>query len=470
MRAKLLILSGARKGASIPLKPTTTIGRVREADIAFPASEPRISRQHAVIRQRDGEWYVQDSGSTNETLVNGEPIRRARLEDGDVIQFGRGGGPEARFEARAAARAGRRPERSTATREAHERATPGSPRTPSDPAPRPEREPDRSPRRSRGRKSGQRTTQFIREQIEGVSRRTEARLRRALVLVAGLALVLAIGAFALGRYLTTRVDNRFADLFERHTPSVVYVQVRSDTGTPLDEALFSGTGFFVSSDGYIVTNKHVIEPYKFTPEAAVWACHVVAATGRPIEESISISVYIGGTPFRSGASERGDPGLGYSTADGRLRVAAIAPDAYGEVGEPISCEWNGRVNSFAWRPHLMDNNDLALLDATGSDFSFVRMADVAPQTGDPIMVLGFPAGSIPLETNIASPISNTGRVIRTQETIQLDARVIPGNSGGPLINLDGEVTGVTTRGPAEALNMALKIEHARALLERLGDS
>ena len=83
------------------------------------------------------------------------------------------------------------------------------------------------------------------------------------------------------------------------------------------------------------------------------------------------------------------------------------------------------------------------------------------------MVLGFPTGTAPLETNKAEPIRRVGNVLRTRDTIQIDAVVLGGNSGGPLIDRSGEVVGVTTRGTAESLNMAIKVEHVRRLLERV---
>jgi pSer/pThr/pTyr-binding forkhead associated (FHA) protein len=36
----------------------------------------------------DAGWAIQDLDSTNGTLVNGEPVTRGRLSDGDVIEIG----------------------------------------------------------------------------------------------------------------------------------------------------------------------------------------------------------------------------------------------------------------------------------------------------------------------------------------------------------------------------------------------
>ncbi len=45
------------------------------------------------------------------------------------------------------------------------------------------------------------------------------------------------------------------------------------------------------------------------------------------------------------------------------------------------------------------------------------------------------------------------------------APAFPGNSGGPLCALDGEVVGVLTRGPGETLNMAIRSDTVRRFLE-----
>lgn len=63
------------------------VGRGSESDIKI--TDPGISRQHAEIRVDDGEYVVTDLGSTNGTIVDGRPVRRASLYDGSRVQFGR---------------------------------------------------------------------------------------------------------------------------------------------------------------------------------------------------------------------------------------------------------------------------------------------------------------------------------------------------------------------------------------------
>ena len=67
-----------------------TLGRREEADISVPW-DPEMSRVHAELELRAGEWTVSDDGlSQNGTWVNGMRLAgRRRLSDGDLLRVGR---------------------------------------------------------------------------------------------------------------------------------------------------------------------------------------------------------------------------------------------------------------------------------------------------------------------------------------------------------------------------------------------
>ena len=68
-------------------RDVTTVGRGSGVDIAL--DDPSVSRLHAELVRRGGHVYVADLGlSTNGTRVNGRPVGRRVLLDGDVISFG----------------------------------------------------------------------------------------------------------------------------------------------------------------------------------------------------------------------------------------------------------------------------------------------------------------------------------------------------------------------------------------------
>src|SRR3712207_6602697 len=77
---------------SVPLRDRAivTLGRRPEADVCLPW-DAEISRLHAEILERAGEWLITDDGhSQNGTYVNGLALEgRRRLHDGDLITVGR---------------------------------------------------------------------------------------------------------------------------------------------------------------------------------------------------------------------------------------------------------------------------------------------------------------------------------------------------------------------------------------------
>jgi hypothetical protein len=75
-------------GEVIPLcNEVTTVGRGLGVDVLL--EDPSVSRLHAEIVRRGPYVYVADLGlSRNGTRVNGRPVARRVLDDGDVLSFG----------------------------------------------------------------------------------------------------------------------------------------------------------------------------------------------------------------------------------------------------------------------------------------------------------------------------------------------------------------------------------------------
>jgi S1-C subfamily serine protease len=174
------------------------------------------------------------------------------------------------------------------------------------------------------------------------------------------------------------------------------------------EVLDSGSGFFVSSDGHILTNYHVVSPFGF---------HL--------------------TEF-----------------DVRFRVKTKSGNYY--YTDLIDWNWD---------------YDIALLKLkdkkSGMQFlEFGSSKDL--KQGDIVYALGNPLG---LEQSISKGIvSSKGRPGANNETVkayvQTDAAVNPGNSGGPLINEAGEVIGIATWGYGwqnAGLNFGLESDSAKRL-------
>lgn len=85
---KLVIRS--ESGESIPhdlVDETYTIGRAPENSIRLEDSS--VSGRHAEIVVVAQNCYLKDLGSTNGTIVNGQPVTETQLRAGDRIRFGK---------------------------------------------------------------------------------------------------------------------------------------------------------------------------------------------------------------------------------------------------------------------------------------------------------------------------------------------------------------------------------------------
>jgi hypothetical protein len=83
----LTALEGAWQGSLFRLRRgQLSIGRGDKNDI--PLEEARVSRQHAAIVYRDGQYLLVDRDSQQGTYVNGQPVSQAVLRPGDRIQIG----------------------------------------------------------------------------------------------------------------------------------------------------------------------------------------------------------------------------------------------------------------------------------------------------------------------------------------------------------------------------------------------
>jgi hypothetical protein len=79
---------GGRAGESFrPAGERTRIGRSPDCDVFL--DDVTVSRNHAVLIERDGAWTVEDQGSLNGTFVNRRRIDSAGLKNGDELQIGK---------------------------------------------------------------------------------------------------------------------------------------------------------------------------------------------------------------------------------------------------------------------------------------------------------------------------------------------------------------------------------------------
>ncbi len=193
------------------------------------------------------------------------------------------------------------------------------------------------------------------------------------------------------------------------------------TPTPFRE---TGTGWFIASSGWLITNAHVVSPAHRPPDwlakeraqkAVKEACGAAAGVGRAtLEPSISVLLPNG---VRMPAT-----------------VVKYSPPVAGEA---------------------MSGQDLALLKLEAADIPALALADSAQaRTGDHLHIIGFPGvvlshellnASAKMEASVTGgSISGFKQDRANQPVIQTDAPAAWGNSGGPAVNDAGNVVGVLT--------------------------
>jgi len=84
---KLVIISGKNAGKEYQCySQSTFIGRTRDNHLTL--RDVSISRRHARIERRNGDFILEDLNSTNGTILNKKPVSREMLHHGDKIQIG----------------------------------------------------------------------------------------------------------------------------------------------------------------------------------------------------------------------------------------------------------------------------------------------------------------------------------------------------------------------------------------------
>jgi serine protease Do len=196
-------------------------------------------------------------------------------------------------------------------------------------------------------------------------------------------------------------DTAIMDIIAAVEPTVVYIEVASQG------SYYSGSGVIIRSNGYILTNYHVIE------------------------DADSIAVQL---------SDETIYGASVINTDELLDIAVI------------------KINS------------------TRTDFPVATLGSSSSITiGEGVIAMGFPLG-LPGQATFTYGIVSAIRNLDGYNWIQTDAAINHGNSGGPLVNLKGEVIGINSAiirvyppdGSAiEGINLAIPIDDAKYLINDL---
>jgi len=82
----LVLVQGQEQKSLVLDHSPFAIGRKIDKDLVI--SDPRVSRDHALITSEEGGFYVTDQGSKHGTFVNGERVERQKLQRNDRLEFG----------------------------------------------------------------------------------------------------------------------------------------------------------------------------------------------------------------------------------------------------------------------------------------------------------------------------------------------------------------------------------------------
>ena len=129
-----------------------------------------------------------------------------------------------------------------------------------------------------------------------------------------------------------------------------------------------------------------------------------------------------------------------------------------DLAEEITVE----VSSGATYPveKVVDFNnvyDVAILKIDTKNQPYLEFCDEPVRTGEQVFAVGSALGTL-TGSFTAGIVSSTKRTYGLIDCIQMDAAISPGNSGGPLVNIYGEVVGINTASytSGENLNLAIK--------------
>ena len=233
---------------------------------------------------------------------------------------------------------------------------------------------------------------------------------------------------SLDRDLATRLEQRFQPASAVEASSLAVIKVSSPIG--------SGSGFFVSENGLILTNRHVVKPPEDWAEERKAELERVKAQLDDLEQKLSLprSRYQNPQAYDRGKQLLRERSLEYRQAKRELDMKGYAAQLQSSFEIELK---DGTVLS-ADLVDISPHNDLALLQLKGYRTPFiVPMQSGALRQTDTVYAIGSPLG-ISDTVTMGTFTGTRGGLLVT------DARVLPGNSGGPMVNQGGEAVGVNT--------------------------
>lgn len=194
-------------------------------------------------------------------------------------------------------------------------------------------------------------------------------------------------------------------------------------------------------------------------DTAVAPTALAAANVAELAEAVEKSLVVIEGTGRSG--DRRGEGSGFAIADDLI---ATARHVIGE-GRPVSIVLPDSRRVPVLEVHSqMAHLDMVILKTAAHGLPALPLSDNEADAGHPILAVGHPHG---LRYSVVSGVVSGRRDIDGISMIQLAMAIEPGNSGGPVVNLQGVVVGmVTLKSTAtDNIGFAIPVSHLRSLLE-----
>ncbi|XP_030212566.1 serine protease HTRA2, mitochondrial isoform X1 [Gadus morhua] len=232
--------------------------------------------------------------------------------------------------------------------------------------------------------------------------------------------------------------NFIADVVEKSTPAVVYIEiVGRHPFSGREVPVSNGSGFIITSDGLIVTNAHVVAN-KRGVRVKLTNGETYNATVQDVDQVADIAT------IKINAKVNNHNAFQICYAFPRLLISY-------NIGTYSHCP------SHFWLQHPLPT------------LPFGRSSDV--RQGEFVVAMGSPFA---LRNTITSGIVSSaqrgskelGLSNSNMDYIQTDAAIDFGNSGGPLINLDGEVIGINTMKVTPGISFAIPSDHVKLFLDK----
>ena len=222
-----------------------------------------------------------------------------------------------------------------------------------------------------------------------------------------------------------------------------------------------GTGFFLTGNGYVATNCHLID----REDAFIRRQFILSAFRQITEASITALETSWATHFTE--QQRSLLYNTYASVYSRLfsmilydlrKTIYVVYRVDNEGGPPDTVK---KAADIVIKGQPMPGKDIAILKITdGDQLPVLRLApQLLPRVGEQLFVYGYPG---PVTNNdfvsaasAIEPTLTTGIVSAIKQSvgnwpvIQMDANINHGSSGGPVCNENGEVVGLTTFGSLE---------------------